>query len=191
METIQYDIYATLKFQSHYGRSLTFNVDERNKIYRSYWHFVNQLIFGKRNTHKLGLKIEAIQEFGEYGINPHLHTRIKNPNHLSISDTCILLNTIWKAKFYEKAQATKYNHITPIIDNKAVHSYNTKQHVVDLGITYSTNDSVIDAQASLRRINNYLSKPHIKAIHTKATDEYPLHVAEAHSNYKRRRSISV
>lgn len=184
MET-NYDVYATLGFQQHYGKYLATNIDETNRIYRSYWQFVNQLIYGKRNTDKFGIKTEVVQQLGELDTNPHIHVRVKTPNHLSIKGTCMLLNTIWKDKFYEKAKSPKYNHITPILDTDKVYGYNTRgTHYVDEALSNKTLDENVKfEEASHTRILNYLQQPHIGKLFNEAQHWYPYHVQHSQRNF--------
>ena len=173
-----YDIFVTLKFTSHYSSKLANDEIQRQKIYRSYWQKVNDIIYGKRNTAHKGLKTEQVQHFGEYDSNAHLHARVKCPSFMDTEVLCILLNTVWKAKFYEKASSPKFNHITPIIDNDRVYGYITRQQN-EVDITLSTQQAdykIIDETKVKQRIQRFINTPHINPIYMQALRYYPLHV---------------
>lgn len=185
-----YDIFLTLKFTSHYGSKLGKDENYRQQFYRRYWKKVNEIIYGKRNTAYKGLKTEQVQHFGEFDSNAHLHARVKCPSFMDIEELCILLNTVWKAKFYTEASSPKYNHITPIINNDRVIEYMTRQqHRVDVILsTQQANYEIIDITKARhlkakQRINHYINTPHINLIYKQAVKYYPLHVLHSKIHY--------
>lgn len=177
-----YDIFVTLKFTSHYSSKLANDETQRQKIYTSYWQKVNDIIYGKRNTAHKGLKTEQVQHFGENDSNAHIHARVKCPSFMDIEVLCILLNTVWKAKFYEKASSPKYNHITPIIDNDRVYGYITRQqNEVDVTLSnLQTDDTIENTEAkntkAQQRLLRFFNTPHIQPIFNIACMSYPKHV---------------
>ena len=178
----EYDIFLTLKFNKFISSKLTRQHDTRHKIYRSYIGKINDLIYGRRDTAAgNGILIEAVQHKGELGENAHLHARLKTPEFLDAEDMCVLLNTVWKTKFYEQAAGVKFNHITQIKNTDAVRNYTTRHGrlEVDLALSNFKKSTVKDTAKAQQRINRFLAQAHISKTYEQAKFYYKMHEAQA------------
>ena len=178
----EYDVFLTLKFNKFISSKLTRQHDTRHKIYRSYIGKINDLIYGRRDTAAgNGILIEVVEHQGELGENAHIHAIVKTPEFLDVGDMCVLLNTIWKTKFYQQAAGVKFNYITQIKNTDAVRNYTTRHGrlEIDLALSNFTESTVKDTAKAQQRINRFLAQAHISKTYEQAKFYYKMHEAQA------------
>lgn len=125
IEDMDADIFGTLKFVD--GDEMSYK--HAFKIWRKFWRKVDRTVFTPARTNKKNRLLNAavdrwcFVELGESGTNWHMHFVARSP--VDAMTFCQFLNATW-ATLDEKTSSNSESEITPIVYNKAVATYVTK-----------------------------------------------------------------